>query len=98
MTGERWPIVVFMRQRACVWSHLVEGETEGETGTFRRSVNERPVVTLWGAGGHIAKQQVLSQSGRLPGLLMRVLKGGRVCDWPQFKTDRSDNRRPLPTS
>lgn len=29
-----------------------------------RSVNERPVVALWGAGGHIGEQQVLSQSGR----------------------------------
>lgn len=35
---------------------------EGEGGV--RSVNERPVVTPWGAGGHIGEQQVLSQSGR----------------------------------
>lgn len=44
-------------------------EGGGTGGT--ESVNERSVVTLWGAGGHIAKQRVLSQSGTLPALLRR---------------------------
>lgn len=41
-----------------------QGEMDGE-GAWS-SVNERPVVSLWGAGGHIGEQQVLSQSGRWP--------------------------------
>lgn len=44
-----------------------QGKIEREEGRGCRSVNERPVVTLWEAGGHIGEQQVLNQSGRWSG-------------------------------
>lgn len=46
-------------------------------------------MTQWGAGGHIGKQQVLGQSGRLPEPPPNTTASerGKLSDWLLVKTD-----------
>lgn len=61
-------------------------------------MNKKPVVTLWGAGGHIGEQQVLGQSGRWlePPVMVTSKKEGEACDWLPIKTDESGGHAALP--
>lgn len=54
-------------------------------------MNKKPVVTLWGAGGHFGEQHGLCQSGRWlePPVMVTSKTEGGSYDWLPIKTDKS---------